>query len=211
MDRNKRIVDFNIIKKEGGFEVDPIYGTSYDNSNIDIGDQIGILGYVLVRTCYACPEQYDVYDADDTEFKNIRAYMRLRHGSFRVECPDVNGTMVYRSEPHGDGIFMDFERETELTNAIEAVKAFYDVQKITHVAIMINGIVYSLPKPNRHHHVIRALADLGLKTPIRGLQGFLDNNKKFLTRREAFEVAIASKQIEKPEHGLEELFSEDLW
>ena len=143
--------DFIIIKKEKDFEVDPIYDTLYDNSNIDIGDQIGILGYVLVRTCYACPEQYDVYDADDTEFKNIRAYMRLRHGSFRVECPDVNGETVYRSEPHGDGIFMDFERETELTNAISAVKAFYDrenidsnsVQKITHVAIMLNGIVYS--------------------------------------------------------------------
>lgn len=30
--------------------------------------------------------------------------------------------------------------------------------EITHVAIEFNGKVWSLPKPNRHHHVIRAIA-----------------------------------------------------
>lgn len=215
--RNKRIVDFNIMqdtnKKDlGYFDVDPIYDEPYDETiylntfSIPEHDK-----YVLIRTCYACPEQYDVYDADDKNRENIRAYLRLRHGRFTVTCPDVGGDVVYRSEPEGDGIFMDFERDRELENAIRAVEAYYSVPMITHVAIMLNGMVFSLPRPNGHHNIIYALAALGVPTPIRGIQGFKDSKDRFLTRTEAFEVAIASKQIERPEHGLEELYSEDLW
>jgi hypothetical protein len=199
--------------------------STYDY-DVTINDQIGILGYTLIRTCYACPEQYDVYDETDTEFKNIKAYMRLRHGTFRVTCPDVGGDVVYTSNPHGDGIFMDFERDRELMNAIKAVKAYYAVSpdyshrtkilqhdnaSITHVAIMLNGMIYSLPKPNRHKNIEWALADLGVVAPIKGVEGFLDSTGKFLTRAEAFEVAIAAKQMERPTQGLDMLYSEDLW
>ena len=41
---------------------------------------------------------------------------------------------------------------------------------ITHVAIKYNGVVYSLPKPNRHHHVIRSIPG-GIAGP--DVQGFL--------------------------------------
>lgn len=32
---------------------------------------------------------------------------------------------------------------------------------ITHVAIKVNGTVYSLPAPNRHHDVIRLAIESG--------------------------------------------------
>ena len=79
-----------------------------------------IHGYRLKRTCYACPEQYDVYAGDE-----MVAYFRLRHGSFRVDVPDHGGETIYTALPDGDGIFMDHERVAHLTKAILAVQEFY--------------------------------------------------------------------------------------
>ena len=79
----------------------------------------------LVRTCYACPEQYDALDKDG----NCIAYLRLRHGSFTVECPDVGGECVYQAEPEGDGIFEDDERELYLDAAKQAIAQYYNRTK----------------------------------------------------------------------------------
>lgn len=43
-------------------------------------------------------------------------------------------------------------------------------------AIMRQGMVFSLPKPYRHHDVIQRMAELGVQTPIghgEDLQGFM--------------------------------------
>ena len=79
---------------------------------------------------------------------------------------------------------------------------------ITHVAIQYEGNTYSLPKPNRHHHVIRMIGSI--EGP--DIQGFLDSNGKFLTREEAVIVALESGQISS-DHVIRsgELFSEDIW
>jgi hypothetical protein len=87
----------------------------FDDSCAHYDIEIG--GYKLVMTCYACPEQYDVFDSKGNQV----AYLRLRHGVFRAECPDVFGEQVYRSNPVGDGIFKDDERMSELTAAIQKV------------------------------------------------------------------------------------------
>lgn len=79
-----------------------------------------IHGYTLKMTCGACPEQYDVSDSEDTQV----AYLRLRHGSFTVEVPDVGGKLVYRACTNGDGIFEENERMFHLTKAIEAVQGY---------------------------------------------------------------------------------------
>lgn len=39
---------------------------------------------------------------------------------------------------------------------------------ITHVAIKYNGKVYSLPKPNRHHHVIRMIGGMSIWSAMAG-------------------------------------------
>lgn len=79
---------------------------------------------------------------------------------------------------------------------------------ITHVAIRYAGKTYSLPKPNRHHHVIRMIG--GISGP--DIQGFLDDSGVFLNRADALEVALRAGQvldIDNVRAG--RLFSEDLW
>lgn len=76
-----------------------------------------ILGYDLFRTCLACPQQYDVYLND----KEV-GYLRLRHGSFRADCP-YGTTVYYTEDSKGDGIFEEDEEEFFLTEAIKAIHA----------------------------------------------------------------------------------------
>jgi hypothetical protein len=88
---------------------------------------------------------------------------------------------------------------------------------ITHVAVRVDGVVWSLPKPFRHHHIIRVIADLTGATHIdcsesRGDQGFLDANGQYLDRKHALARALTLKQVLNEDDircGM--LFSEDLW
>lgn len=73
-----------------------------------------IEGLRLVCTSPACPEQYDVLDAEGKQV----GYLRLRHGRFRADYPDCGGETVYVSNTKGDGVFIKEERIPELTNAV---------------------------------------------------------------------------------------------
>ena len=71
----------------------------------------------LVKTCGACPEQYDAYLGD------LRVgYLRLRHGSFRVDYPDAGGEKIYQANPKGDGMFEEDERDYYLRCAVDAIE-----------------------------------------------------------------------------------------
>ena len=81
---------------------------------------------------------------------------------------------------------------------------------ITGVAIQIDELWHVMPKPYRHHDIIRRLADAGMPTPISGKQGFIDSELGFVGRQCAAKLALESGQVE----GLiapPNLFSEDLW
>jgi hypothetical protein len=71
----------------------------------------------VVRTCFACPEQYDAFD----QMAKQVGYLRLRHGVFRVDVPDCGGTTVFEAHPNGDGIFESDECEHFLKGAIDAI------------------------------------------------------------------------------------------
>ena len=75
---------------------------------------------VLRKTCSACPEQYDAY----SNGKKV-AYLRLRHGYFATECPDVYGAIVYQACTKGDGLFAEDEREEHLNAAKAAIVRWY--------------------------------------------------------------------------------------
>jgi hypothetical protein len=70
----------------------------------------------LEMTCAACPEQYEAFMGAQQV-----GYLRLRHGTFRVDVPDAGGRCVYAAETIGDGEFEDTEREYHLTRAKEAI------------------------------------------------------------------------------------------
>lgn len=72
----------------------------------------------LEMTCRACPEQYDAFIGDMQV-----AYLRLRHGRFTVEVPDVHGTLVYAAHTIGGGLFDETEREYHIQRAKEAIAA----------------------------------------------------------------------------------------
>lgn len=88
--------------------------------------------------------------------------------------------------------------------------------QITHVAIRFQGVVYSLPAPNRHHDVIRLIIERNpdvTHVDSRGQdQGFLDENGLYLTRKCALGIARANGQLRTDrEVHANQLFSENLW
>jgi hypothetical protein len=78
-------------------------------------------GCRLSCTCFACPEQYDVFD--DKIGKKI-GYLRLRHGVFRADAPKCGGKTVYVGFTTGDGRFEDFERMAFLAEAVEKLQEY---------------------------------------------------------------------------------------
>lgn len=89
------------------------------------------------------------------------------------------------------------------------------MKTIEAVAIRCNGVLYSLPRPNRHWNVIGKIhAETGGGAIRKDWQGFLDNDGKFLGRREARKVAARAGQLNvvRPKTSpLDILFSEDVW
>ena len=76
----------------------------------------------LVQTCEACPEQYDAFERSGT--LQI-AYLRLRHGRFRVQCPNVGGETIYEAHTCGDGEFSESERQRQLLIACTRIANHY--------------------------------------------------------------------------------------
>ena len=76
--------------------------------------QIGGLDFIL--TSSACPEQLNVFEAG----KQV-GYLRLRHGHFTVEYPDVFGELLLEGNTIGDGMFDDTERYEWLVKAADAI------------------------------------------------------------------------------------------
>ena len=70
----------------------------------------------LVKTCGACPEQYDAYFNGDQV-----GYLRLRHGIFRVDYGFCGGDTIFTEYPEGDGCFDDNERGYYLDLACKAI------------------------------------------------------------------------------------------
>lgn len=73
-----------------------------------------------------------------------------------------------------------------------------DYSRITHVAIRYQGKIWSLPAPNRHHHVIRFISEQTGDKYIDAHgddQGFLTEKGTYLSRERALEVARLNGQI----------------
>ncbi|QPJ61682.1 MAG: hypothetical protein G3M70_07195 [Candidatus Nitronauta litoralis] len=76
---------------------------------------------------------------------------------------------------------------------------------ITHVAVIIDGEVVSMPKPARHHEILHKFPRANHN---QGPQGFIDDKEGFVGRRRAATLAMEADQIEEINRPL---YSEDLW
>ena len=88
---------------------------------------------------------------------------------------------------------------------------------IDRVAVKYLGVVYSLPEPYRHHHVLGALnrnpGDTGWDPLVTGgqeIQGFLKVTGEFVGRLAGLELVMTARQfLLFPMHP--QLYSENLW
>ena len=87
-----------------------------------------------------------------------------------------------------------------------------DLPRVVAAAISVNGTVYSLPAPARHHDVIRHMRmERGIGPQDETWeQGFLLSDGRFARRKAAASVALRAGQIEKL-NWPPNLYSEDLW
>lgn len=73
------------------------------------------------------------------------------------------------------------------------------------------GSPVHLPRPARHHDIIRAMVDSGHEAPITGEQGFVTTRGRFVDRKEGLEIATKAGQLIRKTPPEDVLFSEDLW
>lgn len=107
-----------------------------------------------------------------------------------------------------------------------------EAERIVRAAITIDDGVWSVPAPMRHHHVIwlmrfgstdqpsdtrdsgnnESQMDRSLRRVGGKAQGFLTSTGRFVSREEAWGIALAAGQIVRRVGGDEgRLFSENLW
>ena len=82
---------------------------------------------------------------------------------------------------------------------------------IISAAVQHEEVIFSLPRPNRHYHIVHKMYDMGLPKTAQQHQGFLTTTGRFLDRKEAATLALSNGQISKLKFVSDELFSEDLW
>ena len=75
-----------------------------------------------------------------------------------------------------------------------------------------DGVIYSLPRPARHHDVIADMHRLGVSARKinYSTQGFIDSHGSFITRVVAKRIAKKAGQL-RADTPHKELFSEDVW
>lgn len=76
-----------------------------------------------------------------------------------------------------------------------------DDETVAAAAILVAGVVWSLPRPAYHVHILRAYSDVWQKPVGEHEQGFLTSTGRFVDR---FEAAYLVGRV-----GA--LYSEDLW
>lgn len=81
---------------------------------------------------------------------------------------------------------------------------------IVAAAIKQGNMICSVPKPGRHHDVIREMARAGIPIPIDGEQGFLTSEGLFVGRKLAKDIALMAGQV-LSNSSPTQLFSEDVW
>ena len=87
---------------------------------------------------------------------------------------------------------------------------------IVGVAVKTDRKLWTLPRPYRHHNVLRMIfASHEARNYETEQEGFVDSDGNFLTRIEAMQVAINNGQLNRRpgsnKYQGPELFSEDQW
>lgn len=84
-------------------------------------------------------------------------------------------------------------------------------ETIEAAAIRVAGVVYTVPRPGRHHDVFKVMPrHHTLSSHIDG-QGFITSTGRFVDRKEAALIARAANQLIREPTPSYMLTSEDVW
>lgn len=76
--------------------------------------------FYFLNTCYASPEQYDVYRANG----ELCGYVRLRWGALRADYPNIEGDSIYTKSFNDDFKGM-FENDEERNHYLTEIALVY--------------------------------------------------------------------------------------
>lgn len=89
-------------------------------------------------------------------------------------------------------------------------------ESIATAALLVDGEVWTLPRPSRHHVLIQAWAIAHYRGGENGRigeheQGFVTSTGRFVGRHEGKRIAVAAGQLIEGASQSSQLFSEDMW
>lgn len=118
-----------------------------------------------------------------------------------------NGTVPFKDSTEYNEIKTAIQVHSQINNPKE---------KIVQAAIKYDfdgrSIIFTLPRPMRHHHIFK---EFNLLTVLKDkdfveTQGFISTNG-FVNRKEGLKIAKESDQIIEKHPSYDELYSEDMW
>jgi hypothetical protein len=84
--------------------------------------------------------------------------------------------------------------------------------RVERAAIKLGDRVFHVPRPGRHHDVIRSMVQRhGVKPPVCGVQGFMLTDHTFVDRMDALRIALDCGQVERHKARSMGLDSADVW
>lgn len=113
----------------------------------------------IKMTSVGFPEQYECFD----EYGNQVAYLRLRYGAFTVECPDIDGTLVYAefNRIKGYGNFDNTaERIYQLKHAFDAIDSYFNTKLKTISIELSDECEINYVRINPEYSIQRIMEDL---------------------------------------------------
>lgn len=113
-----------------------------------------------------------------------------------------------------------FKDSTEYEEMKTAIQVYSQInnpkEKIVQAAIKYDfddrSIIFTLPRPMRHHHIFKEFNPLTVlkDKDFVETQGFISTNG-FVNRKEGLKIAKESDQIIEKHPSYDELYSEDMW
>lgn len=114
------------------------------------------------------------------------------------------------------------EKAKEIQDKIDKAKAgnidsqsyAFNLLVVAAAILDIDGKLWTLPSPNRHHDIISFMRQSGYTGPVNkpDQQGFLLSNGIFCRRKPALKVAKEANQLKNGKSiSSSMLFSEDVW
>jgi len=85
------------------------------------------------------------------------------------------------------------------------------IERIERAAVLHDDVVYSVPRPGRHHDVCQSMWRIGLPPEAQRVQGFVTSLGRFVDREEGVAIAREAGQIVGKTGPDRLLFSEDMW